>query len=187
MATPPAYSPRDLFSIVGTMGERYRAVLAAGEIERDPGQERVVAKLAALEARLGEHRLAQKSSSLGWLFGRGSLERGPVKGLYLYGEVGRGKTMLMDLFFASAPIERKRRTHFHEFMLDVHTRIHAWRQQHKRGEIKGEDPIPAVAATLAEQALLLCFDELSVTDIADAMILGRLFTELFARGVTVVA
>jgi cell division protein ZapE len=173
--------------MVGTIGERYRAVLAAGDIERDPGQESVVAKLAALEARLREHRLAQKSSSLGWLFGRGSLERGPVKGLYLHGEVGRGKTMLMDLFFASAPIERKRRAHFHEFMLDVHTRIHGWRQQYKRGEIKGEDPILAVAATLAEQAHLLCFDELSVTDIADAMILGRLFTELFARGVTVVA
>jgi cell division protein ZapE len=173
--------------MTGTIRERYRALLATGEIERDPGQESAVDRLAALEARLARHRLAQKSSSLGWLFGRGSPDRGPVKGLYLHGEVGRGKTMLMDLFFASAAIGRKRRTHFHEFMLDVHTRLHAWRQRRKRGEVKGEDPIAPVVAALAEQAFLLCFDEFNVTDIADAMILGRLFTELFKHGVVVVA
>jgi len=127
--------------MTGTIGERYRALLATGEIERDPGQEGAVVTLAALEARLARHRLAHKSSSLGWLFGRGSPDRGPIKGLYLHGEVGRGKTMLMDLFFAAAAIGRKRRAHFHEFMLDVHTRLHAWRQQRKRGEVKGEDPI----------------------------------------------
>src|SRR5438270_10412993 len=143
--------------MTGMVNERYRALLAAGEIERDPGQEIVVGNLAALEAGLERHRLAQKSSSLGWLFGGGSRERGPLEGLYLHGEVGRGKTMLMDLFFASVTGERKRRTHFHEFMLDVHTRIHSWRQQRKRGEVKGEDPIPPVAAALAEQAHLLCF------------------------------
>jgi len=173
--------------MIGTVGERYRALLAAGEIERDPGQESVVSKLGALEARLEQHRLAQKSSALGWLFGRRARNGGPVKGLYVHGGVGRGKTMLMDLFFASAAIGRKRRAHFHEFMIDVHTRIHAWRQRRKRGEVKGEDPIPPVAAALAEQAGLLCFDELNVTDIADAMILGRLFTELFEHGVIVVA
>jgi cell division protein ZapE len=186
MPAAPALRGIDL-GMVGTIGERHRALLATGEIERDPGQESVVAKLAALEARLERHRLAQKSSSLGWLFGRGAASRGPVEGLYLHGEVGRGKTMLMDLFFASAAIARKRRAHFHEFMLDVHARIHAWRRQRKRGEVKGEDPIPPVAAALAEQAYLLCFDELNVTDIADAMILGRLFAELFEHGVIVVA
>jgi cell division protein ZapE len=173
--------------MISTMGERYRALAAAGEIERDSGQERVVEKLVALAVRLGQHRLTQKSSVLDRLLGRVARNDGSVKGLYLYGAVGRGKTMLMDLFFTSLAIERKRRAHFHEFMLDVHARIHAWRQRRKRGEVKGEDPIAPVAAALAREASVLCFDELNVTDIADAMILGRLFTELFDRGVVVIA
>ena len=95
--------------------------------------------------------------------------------------------MLMDLFFETSPVERKRRAHFHEFMLDVHERIHAFRQGMKRGEHADDDPIRLVADELAEQAWLLCFDEFHVTDIADAMILGRLFTQLFERGVVMVA
>src|SRR6266852_9302697 len=127
--------------MTGTIGERYRALLATGEIERDPGQEGAVVTLAALEARLARHRLAHKSSSLGWLFGRGSPDRGPVKGLYLHGEVGRGKTMLMDVFFASAAIGRKRRAHFHEFMLDVHApSCMAAAAQARRGQRRGSDP-----------------------------------------------
>src|SRR5712692_7711199 len=99
----------------------------------------------------------------------------PLKGLYIYGEVGRGKTMLMDLFFAASPVVRKRRVHFHEFMTEVHERIYALRQRAKLGEISGEDPITLAAAAIAQETWLLCFDEFHVTDIADAMILGRLF------------
>ena len=111
----------------------------------------------------------------------------PPRGLYVYGEVGRGKTFLMDLFFDAANVASKRRAHFHAFMADVHARIHAWRQLKKRGEVLGDDPIQPVAAALAADAALLCFDEFSVRDIADAMIVARLFGALFAAGVVVVA
>jgi cell division protein ZapE len=170
----------------GTVTDRYAALVAAGEIERDPAQEAVLQTLAGLEGRLAQHHLARKSSQLGWLFGRNQ-RSGPLKGIYLYGEVGRGKTLLMDLFFTASSIERKRRIHFHEFMLDVHERIYAYRQRLKRGEVKGDDPIRPVASALAAEAWLLCFDEFNITDIADAMILGRLFTHLFNDGVVVVA
>jgi cell division protein ZapE len=166
--------------------DRYAALVAAGEIERDPAQEAALALLAQLETRLATHRLARKSSSLGWLFGRQEPKE-PIKGFYLYGEVGRGKTMLMDLFFEASPVARKRRAHFHEFMADVHERVHIYRQKLKRGEVKGDDPIAPVAAAIAEESWLLCFDEFHVTDIADAMILGRLFTRLFEHGVVVIA
>jgi len=166
---------------------QYAAGVAAGRVERDSAQLAVVDMLARLEARVAQSRLARKSSSLGWLFGSRESAQPRIKGLYIYGAVGRGKTMLMDFFFEASPVVRKRRAHFHEFMLDVHERIYAFRQQMKIGEHAGEDPIHLVANQLAQEAWLLCFDEFHVTDIADAMILGRLFARLFERGVVVVA
>jgi len=164
---------------------RYAALIAAGKIEADPGQAELAQHFAALERRIAMHRLARKSSSLGWLFGRRQNTEPPIKGLYIYGEVGRGKTFLMDLFFEACVAQRKRRAHFHEFMADVHERVHAYRQESKNGD--GSDPIHRAAAAIAEEAWLLCFDEFHVTDIADAMILGRLFTRLFELGVIMVA
>jgi cell division protein ZapE len=166
---------------------RYDALVTAGAIERDPAQEILILRLKALSAALVEKQMASKSSPLGWLFGRKANASGATKGLYIWGAVGRGKTMLMDLFFESCPINAKRRVHFHAFMADVHERIHAHRQRVKSGEISDSDPIPSVALALAADASLLCFDEFMVSDIADAMILGRLFTALFAQQVTVVA
>ena len=165
---------------------RYEALVHRGALERDASQVAVARKLDALIATLADHELATKSSALGWLFGKRAPVQAP-RGIYLWGSVGRGKTMLMDLFFESLAVRRKRRVHFHAFMADVHARIHAWRQALKAGEVTGDDPIRPVAAGLAEEHWVLCFDEFAVTDIADAMILGRLFTALFAHGVVVVA
>ena len=156
---------------------KYAEAVAAGRVEEDQAQLSVVSLMAQLEARIVEHRLARKSSALGWLFASRAREQPAIKGLYIYGAVGRGKTMLMDFFFEASPVLRKRRAHFHEFMIDVHERVHAIRQKMRLGEYQGEDPIKIVADALAEEAWLLCFDEFHVTDIADAMILGRLFTQ----------
>lgn len=170
-----------------TFSTRYAALVAAGKIDADAGQEVLARRLAALEKRLDQHRLARKSSSLGWLFGQREGASTPLKGLYVYGEVGRGKTMLMDLFFETSAVVRKRRVHFHEFMADVHERVHAYRQATKNGEGGERDPIQLTAAAIGQESWLLCFDEFHVTDIADAMILSRLFTRLFELGVVVVA
>jgi cell division protein ZapE len=166
---------------------QYAARIAAGVIERDVAQEAIVRNLAALEKELADRRLARKSSSLGWLFGSRARALQPIKGRYIFGDVGRGKTMLMDMFFDASPVMRKRRVHFHEFMAEVHERIHLLRQQIKAGEIRDGDPIQLAAAAITRETWLLCFDEFHVTDIADAMILGRLFKHLFELGVVVVA
>jgi cell division protein ZapE len=164
----------------------YYDLVASGDLECDPAQEAALEELDALARRLHDYKLPGKPNPLRRLFSR-KPNHPPVRGLYIWGAVGRGKTMIMDLFFEAAPVARKRRVHFHAFMADVHARIHAYRQKLKAGEVKGEDPIAPVARDLARRAALLCFDEFAVTDIADAMILGRLFTALFAHGVVVVA
>jgi cell division protein ZapE len=172
--------------MIGSVSDRYAALLAEGAISPDPAQRAAMERLSALEQRLSEYRRASKSSSLGWLFGNRS-KQASLKGLYIYGGVGRGKTMLMDLFFDASRVAKKRRVHFHEFMSEVHERIHDFRQKVKAGEIADEDAVALTGAAIADDAHLLCFDEFHVTDIADAMILGRLFTQFFERGTIVVA
>ena len=164
---------------------RYRGLVAEGAIEADPAQAELVERLDELSAKLDGYKLPARTGLIGRWLGAKPLD--PPRGLYIWGAVGRGKTLIMDLFFDAAPVATKRRVHFHAFMADVHARVHAWRQQRKRGQVQGDDPIAPVAAALAADAALLCFDEFSVRDIADAMILARLFSALFAAGVAVVA
>jgi cell division protein ZapE len=165
--------------------QHYRELVAAGRLESDPAQVALVATLDALVVSLVDYSPAKPPNALERLIGVRPVA--PPRGLYIFGPVGRGKTLLMDLFFEAAPTKAKRRVHFHAFMADVHARIHHWRQRRKVGEVAGEDPIGPVAEDMAAQAWLLCFDEFSVRDIADAMILGRLFAHLFTAGVVIVA
>jgi cell division protein ZapE len=148
----------------------YARALEAGELKPDPAQTAAAAKLAALA-----RALTPKGFSL-------FRSRETPRGLYIWGDVGRGKTMLMDLFFADAPEEKKQRLHFNAFMRDVHARIHQLRSQPGM-----DDPIAPLARSIAKEARLLCFDEFQVTDVADAMILGRLFEQFFAAGMVIVA
>ena len=155
--------------------ERYHALVAAGELRPDPDQQAAAARLNALQQEL---EAAPPRGSTLWKLLRKAPE--PPRGLYMWGGVGRGKSMLMDLFFDTVQVKRKKRAHFHEFMLDVHARLAEVRKAEKG------DPIPPLVDSLAEEARLLCFDEMVVNNMADAAIMSRLFTGLLDRRVTVV-
>ena len=171
----------------------YRARLAAGDIRPDPGQALAAEKLESLHRALIGYE--PYSGGSGWKarFGLARRRGEPPQGLYLYGGVGRGKSMLMDLFFRSAPVARKRRVHFHAFMQEIQGEFKQLRDRFARGGRQrgrnddADDVVAEVARRIAADAWLLCFDEFHVTDIADAMILGRLFQAFFEYGVVIVA
>jgi len=171
---------------------RWRRDRDAGELRQDDAQEAIAERLDRLARDLAAYDGAQakKPGLLARLFGRRST---PPRGIYIHGGVGRGKSMLMDLFYETAPVRAKRRVHFHAFMQETHARLKRWRaaspdeRRKAGGSAAADDPIPPAAAEIADAATLLCFDEFHVTDVANAMILGRLFDALLTRGVVVVA
>ncbi len=166
---------------------RYNALVDTRALDVDPAQDMAVDRLHALHDALKSYQPGRNG-----FFGG---TKPPPKGLYLWGGVGRGKTLLMDIFYNNTHLTSKRRVHFHEFMQETHERIAGWRnaddktkRRHRGYERKApDDPMPPVAHDIASEAMLLCFDEIQVSDIADAMILGRLFDALFRNGVVVVA
>jgi len=160
--------------------DKLNALTKSGALTPDPLQFKAAAALDRVAVEL-----AAQNGSRGFLAGLfGGPE--PVRGVYLVGQVGRGKTMLMDLFFSLAPTEQKRRVHFHEFMDEMHEAIAKFRKSNK-GKAENSDPVAAVVKPLLEEVRLLCLDEFQVQDITNAMLLGRLFDQLFAGGVTIVA
>jgi cell division protein ZapE len=160
----------------------YRAKTQAKELRPDPSQALAVEKLQSLHLALGDFE--RESGLKDWKdrFGLRRMREAPPQGLYIFGGVGRGKSMLMDLFFSTAPVKSKCRVHFHAFMQQVHFRLN----EHRKWNERSDDPIPPIGKSFAEKANLLCFDDFQVHDIADAMILSRLFEVLFNEGVVVV-
>jgi cell division protein ZapE len=164
--------------------DRYRELRETNALMRDPSQKLAVEKLQSLHHALTGYQPAGDSWLSGWKdrFGLGRRSEEPPQGIYMYGPVGRGKSMLTDMFFDTAPVERKRRVHFHAFMLEVQKRLTDLRKREKQ-----DDPLMHVASEIAKESWLLCFDEFHVVNIADAMILGRLFQAFFDHGVVIIA
>lgn len=162
------------------VSSRYKSLIAAGTLKPDTAQDRIVARLDDLAHELASYRRAPARGLLTRLFPQGRTPS-PPRSLYIFGEVGRGKTLLMDLFVEAAPVDAKRRVHFHAFMQDVHARIFAIRQSVRNG-----DAVSQVAAAIGDELVLLCLDEMQINDIADAMIVGRLFEGLLGKGTVIV-
>jgi len=171
--------------------ESYQTLLDNGELRVDAQQAEGVRKLQKLQNDLAAASAPTDFGFLGFFSPRKAAA--PPRGIYMHGDVGRGKSMLMDLFFETADVTPKRRVHFHAFMLECHATIHEWRglSNYERRRASpasdSDDPIPPLAERIARHAKLLCFDELQITDVADAMILGRLYEQLFKLGVTIVS
>jgi cell division protein ZapE len=175
--------------LMSGLREKFDELLAAGELRPDPVQSHVIDKLQALTDKFAGRHTAPKKGFFKKLISHDD-HGGVPRGVYIYGGVGRGKSLIMDLFFDTAPVKRKRRVHFHAFMLECHAMIHEWRglsASEKDRAGGGDDPIVPMAERIAAGAQLLCFDEFQVSDVADAMILGRLYEQLFALGVTIVS
>lgn len=165
-----------------SLNAQYNAQVKSGKIKDDSAQRAVLARLESLALGLASK---PKTGGIARFF-RVTQNEAALRGLYVWGGVGRGKSMLMDLFFEAAPPEKKRRVHFHAFMQEVHARIHHYRQNHVLSK-SGADPVITLAQEISAETSLLCFDELQATDVTDATLLYRLFEYLFAHGVLVVS
>ena len=140
------------------LSARYESLVESGEIKADPAQREVLSLMEGLNSMLGQHNKVP-ARGLGRLLGKTAAM---PRGIYIWGNVGRGKSMLMNIFFEQAPVAKKRRVHFHAFMQEVHGRIHQLRKDGQRGK-DGSDPVVVLAQQIAAETSLLCFDELQAT------------------------